>query len=635
VGQTLINKTADYLFGAAVLIFVTLYLLRFNPFKLFYPNLVQRFACLIVLVSLCLISTAQQQDEFGRINNKFPVTSKPFNDNAAKLQFAIVSDLWGGNRPGVFEDAVDKLNLLQPQFVISVGDLIDGETHDTARVETQWDEFNEKVARLSMPFFYVPGNHDIYNADMQAIWEHRFGRSYYYFVYKNALFLIVNTQDGGASGVKEQQINYFRKVIAEHSQVRWTFVFMHRPVWQGENQKEEGYEKIESALKDRNYTLFSGHHHTYLYNVKNGKKHFVLGTTGGGIELRGEKFGEYDHVTLVTLNNNDDPKIVNLKLSGIIKEDVVNEKTFPLTQSLINQEWISVPVTVLPHQFEKSVTSEIIFSNPAPSPITISGNLPKIPGYTISPATINMDLAPGSKKNQQVTITATDKSDIDISMLPKMDIELNGTYIYGADTFQLPSKKRMKLEWQYRLPQIANAQKIANDQFKNFDSAGFISITNPELLNKWYWHGTNDCLIRFRLIRDAKNLFITAFVTDDQLVTGSKQDVLYIILEDKNGTATRFNIEPSVTKSSITSESNSSLQVKDVALKSTVNANGTLRFLLQVPLEKIEKQDHSFRFNIGYRDQDNHPDIDNATLYWKPVWESENDYKNSGTYILE
>ena len=72
---------------------------------------------------MCLISVAQQPDDFERINKKFPVTSKSFNDNADKLQFAIVSDLWGGNRPGVFDDAVDKLNLLQPQFVISVGDL--------------------------------------------------------------------------------------------------------------------------------------------------------------------------------------------------------------------------------------------------------------------------------------------------------------------------------------------------------------------------------------------------------------------------------------------------------------------------------------------------------------------------------
>lgn len=594
----------------------------------------QRFSISFFFACLCSIAIAQNQNDFEKIKGKFPVTAPSFNDQPDKLQFAIISDLWGGNRPGVFDDAVDKLNLLQPQFVISVGDLIDGKTHDTVIIGKQWKEFNEKVGSLTMPFFYVPGNHDIGNADMEKEWKKRYGRTYYYFVYKNVLFLVVNTEDGGASGIKEEQINYFRKVIAEQKNVRWTFVFMHRPVWQGQDRKEEGYEKIEDALKDRNYTLFSGHHHTYLYNVKNGKKHFVLGTTGGGIELRGEKFGEYDHVTMVSLNGMDDPKIVNLKLNGIIKEDVVNEKTFPLTQSLINEEWMSTPVHVFQHQFEKSITPEIIFNNPTKSPLTISGNLPKIAGYTISPASIDMVLPPGAKKSQPITVTNSDNMNVDLSNLRFIDVELDGSYTFGADTFQLPSKKRLVLDWKHLLPQVSNAQKIANDQFENFDSAGFISITNPELQNKWYWYGSNDCNIQFRLIRDAKNLFITAFVSDDQLVTGNKQDVLYIDLEDKTGNATRFSIEPSGNGASISKTGKSLLEVKDVVLKSKVNVNGKLRFLLQVPIEKIEKEDHSIRFNIGYRDQDNRPDVENSTLFWKPVWNSASDYKNSGTYLL-
>jgi hypothetical protein len=60
-----------------------------------------------------------------------------------------------------------------------------------------------------------------------------------------------------------------------------------------------------------------------------------------------------------------------------------------------------------------------------------------------------------------------------------------------------------------------------------------------------------------------------------------------------------------------------------------------MRFEFQIPLDKIMKTDQSLRFNIGYRDQDNHPDVENSTLFWKPVWGTENDYKNSGTYILK
>ncbi len=292
---------------------------------------------------------------------KFPATDLPFNDDASKIQFAIVSDLWGGYRPGVFDDAVTKLELLQPQFVLSVGDLIDGKTYDSVVIEKQWREFNEMIQPLSMPFFYVPGNHDISNPWMEKEWKKRYGQAYYHFVYKNVLFLCINTEDGGAAGIQEAQISYFQKVIKENTQVRWTFLFMHRPVWYGDNEKKEGYEKIEGALKGRNYTLFSGHHHTYLNVIKNGNKHFVLGSTGGGSDLRGEKFGEFDHISLVTLNSKDSLKIINLKLEGMIKEDVVNETTFPITQTLINEDWVMTPTYVSANQFEPSISPEIIF----------------------------------------------------------------------------------------------------------------------------------------------------------------------------------------------------------------------------------------------------------------------------------
>jgi predicted phosphodiesterase len=584
---------------------------------------------------LCANITFAQQRQYGFSLNSKPVTNLQFNDDTNKLQFAIISDLWGGNRPGVFEDAVDKLNLLQPQFVISVGDLIDGKTHDATLIGRQWQDFTAKVNSLSMPFFYVPGNHDIGNADMEREWKNRFGKTYYYFIYKNVLFLCMNTQDGGVSGIKEDQINYFKKVIAANPDVRWTFIFMHRPVWQGDNQKEEGYEKIEVALKDRNYTLFSGHHHTYLYNVKNGKKHFVLGTTGGGIELRGEKFGEYDHVTWVTVNKQQPPTIINLKLNGLIKEDIVNKKTFPVTQTLINEDWITTPTFVLPNQFERSVSPEMIFSNPTSYPLIITGSLPKINGYMVTPGNLNITLPPKTKKTQFLTISSTDNTDVDLSILPYIDIELYGTYQLGKDTFQLPSKKRLSLDWQHVLPMILNAKKIADDQFENFDSAGFVSVTTPELQNKWYWYGTNDCLIKFRLTRDSKYLYLTAFIIDDQLVLGKNQDVLYIDVEDKNSTTTRLTIQPDVKESILTMDNKSLLQANDVTLKSKVNTNGMLRFLIQLPLDKIVKQDHSLRFNIGYRDQDNTPDIENSTLFWKPVWGSAGDYKNSGTYIVE
>ncbi|HRI88554.1 MAG TPA: metallophosphoesterase, partial [Candidatus Hydrogenedentes bacterium] len=90
-----------------------------------------------------------------------PWTSLELNNDPDKFHFAIVSDRTGGARPGIFETAVEKVNLMQPEFVMSVGDLIEGHKEDMVQVEKEWAEFRDIIAKFEMPFFLVPGNHDM------------------------------------------------------------------------------------------------------------------------------------------------------------------------------------------------------------------------------------------------------------------------------------------------------------------------------------------------------------------------------------------------------------------------------------------------------------------------------------------
>src|SRR3954452_19790607 len=71
---------------------------------------------------------------------KHPWTNLNFNNDPDRFQFAIVGDRTGRHRPGVFEKGIEKLNLLQPEFVMSVGDLIEGYTKDQAEIDEEWDE---------------------------------------------------------------------------------------------------------------------------------------------------------------------------------------------------------------------------------------------------------------------------------------------------------------------------------------------------------------------------------------------------------------------------------------------------------------------------------------------------------------
>lgn len=564
---------------------------------------------------------------------KFPVTDRAFSNDTDKIQFAIVSDLWGGNRPGIFEDAVDKLELLQPQFVMSVGDLIDGKTYDSTVVDEQWKDFDQKIKPLSMPFFYVPGNHDIGNAMMEKEWKKRFGAAYYHFVYKNALFITINTEDGGRSGISDEQVNYFKKILADNSEVRWTFLFMHRPVWFSKTEKKEGYEKIEAVLKGRNYTLFSGHHHTYSMMVQNGNKHFILGSTGGGSDLRGEKFGEYDHITMVTLDKNA-PTIVNLKLDGIIKEDVVNANTYPLTQTLIDQEWLFPIPFVAERQKEKSISAEVLLNNPTAYPLKVSGNLCGQMGYHINPCDINLTIAPNSKQALSLMISKTDASLMDMGNLPFLDIILDGEYQFNGTNYKLPASKKLLLSWKLT-PSLLKSTTIADNAYHDRDTSGMITLSAPEYLDrKWYWSGPADGLLRFKVMKDEKFLYLLTLISDDQWVTDDlvQKDMLYLHLEDPQGGQNFVSYSPGTNK--MTVEGKGAILLKDISVTKHFQ-DSLLMVQFKIPITRLIKKDHSVRINIGFRDQDNIPEKQFSIIFWKPVWGSQGDYKNSGTFLLK
>src|SRR5277367_5574968 len=82
------------------------------------------------------------------VDDRNPWTNLRLNDDPSTFHFAIVSDRTGGHRARVFSEAVDRLNLMQPAFVVSVGDLIEGYSTEQAKVAEEWKEFQSYVNRL-------------------------------------------------------------------------------------------------------------------------------------------------------------------------------------------------------------------------------------------------------------------------------------------------------------------------------------------------------------------------------------------------------------------------------------------------------------------------------------------------------
>lgn len=294
-------------------------------------------AAAAILLAVTGIGITRQQDPAAPPElsieraERNPWTHLEINNRADSFQFAIVTDRTGGHRPGVFRKAVEKLNLLQPEFVLSVGDLIEGYSTDPGAWALEWAEFEARVNELQMPFFYCPGNHDLANVPMSNEWKRKFDRTWYHFTYRDCLFLVLNSEDPPCPDktpyqFSQEQRKWVAATLDANRDVRWTFVFMHKPTWTFENtdHAQLGWTDIEDMLQGRKYSVFAGHKHVYARYIRKGMEYYMLATTGGASTMTGLADGKFDHFVWVTMK--DRPVIGNVLLDGIQNSDVRTEK---------------------------------------------------------------------------------------------------------------------------------------------------------------------------------------------------------------------------------------------------------------------------------------------------------------------
>lgn len=82
-------------------------------------------------------------------------------------------------------------------FVMSVGDLIEGYVDDREQLDQQ-----KQRHRFFSDWSLTPigvslgGNHDVGRPMWYELYRQRIGPTYYYFIYQDVLFLILDTNDG-------------------------------------------------------------------------------------------------------------------------------------------------------------------------------------------------------------------------------------------------------------------------------------------------------------------------------------------------------------------------------------------------------------------------------------------------------
>lgn len=144
------------------------------------------------------------------------------DESATNIRFGIVADVQYAQKPvamgryyaqslAMFEQCVDDLNRTGPEFVMQLGDFIDGGANAAAELQSVVDVYD----RLTMPHYCVVGNHDFSGLDRDTVMSMLgLKQSRYAFDRGRWRFIVLDTQDRAIEGGWPQDSDPYKESVA-------------------------------------------------------------------------------------------------------------------------------------------------------------------------------------------------------------------------------------------------------------------------------------------------------------------------------------------------------------------------------------------------------------------------------------
>lgn len=157
-----------------------------------------------------------------------------------------------------FTQALDLVNKLNPDFILTGGDLImDALGQSYGRADSLYNLYQEVIKKSNMPVFNTMGNHEIYgiykrsSADPanpeygELMFEKRLGKSYYAFDHKGWKFIIINSIEDTKKGkyvgkIDTAQISWIKSELKNTSPSTPIVISTHIPFITAYTQKYGG-----------------------------------------------------------------------------------------------------------------------------------------------------------------------------------------------------------------------------------------------------------------------------------------------------------------------------------------------------------------------------------------------------------
>jgi len=318
-----------------------------KPFFMSHPTMTTKpFLVLVAAVSLALgalpICTLLAHDgakghehehehehEHGAASKLFTTRANgralPLPKQDGVFHFVVYGDRTGGVPAGlkVLEQAVADTNLLDPDLVMTVGDLIQGYNEKPEWLE-QMREYRAIMDRLRMRWYPVAGNHDVYwrgqgpapEGQHESNYEEHFGPLWYSFQHKNAGFIVLYSdegdqasnekgfQEGRLQKMSPAQMAFLQESLDHHKDLDHVFLFLHHPRWIGGGYTGGNWDEVHQMLKKAGNVsaVFAGHIHQMRFDgPKDGIAYYTLATTGGALHAEIPGAGYLHHLNVVTV----------------------------------------------------------------------------------------------------------------------------------------------------------------------------------------------------------------------------------------------------------------------------------------------------------------------------------------------
>lgn len=258
------------------------------------------------------------------------------NKSTAKssFEFAFLTDIHlkpEMNAPIGFQMAIDKVNQLNPDFVITGGDLVyDAMRGNQSRCDSLFSLYKEMSKGFRMPVYNCLGNHDLFAIYVESpeksdhpdykygMFERYFGKTYYSFNHKGWHFIVLNSLDVTEdkkykAWFQEKQLEWLKSDLSQVDFSTPVVVVTHIPMISvfaqvngGNGNATGNTAEVFKLLEKHNLKLIlQGHIHWKEYGLVNDRFHYITGGSIAGNGWKGPRHGTNEGFVMVRVTGND------------------------------------------------------------------------------------------------------------------------------------------------------------------------------------------------------------------------------------------------------------------------------------------------------------------------------------------